>query len=71
MWFDSLVYSPQALRKLIDAVGATQVVVGTDYPFDMGHYDVHAVIGNTPGLSDAQREAILSGNAQRLLRMAR
>jgi aminocarboxymuconate-semialdehyde decarboxylase len=71
MWFDSLVYSPQALRKLIDEVGATQVVVGTDYPFDMGHYDVHAVIGNTPGLSDAQREAILGGNAQRLLQMAR
>jgi len=71
MWFDSLVYSPQALRKLIDEVGATQVVVGTDYPFDMGHYDVHAVIGNTPGLSHAQREAILGGNADRLLQMIR
>jgi aminocarboxymuconate-semialdehyde decarboxylase len=71
MWFDSLVYSPQALRKLIDEVGASQVVVGTDYPFDMGHYDVHAVIGNTPGLSDAQREAILGGNAQGLLRVVR
>jgi aminocarboxymuconate-semialdehyde decarboxylase len=67
MWFDSLVYSPQALRQLIDQVGASQVVVGTDYPFDMGHYDIHAVIGNTPGLTDAQREAILSGNADRLL----
>jgi aminocarboxymuconate-semialdehyde decarboxylase len=71
MWFDSLVYSPQALRKLIDEVGATQVVVGTDYPFDMGHYDVHALIGDTSGLSDAQREAILGGNAQRLLQMVR
>jgi aminocarboxymuconate-semialdehyde decarboxylase len=69
MWFDSLVYSPEALRKLIDQVGASQVVVGTDYPFDMGHYDIHAVIGNTPGLSGTEREAILSGNADGLLRM--
>jgi aminocarboxymuconate-semialdehyde decarboxylase len=68
MWFDTLVYSPEALRKLIDQVGAGQVVVGTDYPFDMGHYDIHAVIGNTPGLSHAEREAILGGNAAVLLR---
>ncbi|HWJ35571.1 MAG TPA: amidohydrolase family protein [Steroidobacteraceae bacterium] len=68
MWFDTLVYSPEALRKLIDQVGAGQVVVGTDYPFDMGHYDIHAVIGNTPGLSHAEREAILGGNAAALLR---
>jgi hypothetical protein len=37
----------------------------------MGHYDVHAVIGNTPGLSDAQRGAILGGNAERLLQRVR
>jgi len=68
IWFDSLVYDPAALRRLIDVVGASQVVVGTDYPFDMGHYDVHGLVGAVPGLTPAERAAILGGNAQRLLR---
>lgn len=69
IWFDSLVYSPAGLRHLIDQVGAGQVVIGTDYPFDMGHYDVHALIGKTSGLSAAERAAILGGNADRLLQL--
>ena len=36
IWFDSLVYTPQALEHLVREVGASQVVIGTDYPFDMG-----------------------------------
>ncbi len=36
LWFDSLVFSPLALRHLIDQVGIERVVLGTDYPFDMG-----------------------------------
>jgi aminocarboxymuconate-semialdehyde decarboxylase len=69
MWFDSLVYSSEGLRHLIDQVGTTQVVVGTDYPFDMGHYDIHSLVGRTSGLSGAERAAILGGNADTLLRM--
>jgi aminocarboxymuconate-semialdehyde decarboxylase len=67
IWFDSLVYEPAALRRLIDVVGVSQVVIGTDYPFDMGHYDPRALVGAVPGLSDAERAAILGGNAERLL----
>ena len=67
IWFDTLVYEPLALRHLIDRVGASQVLVGTDYPFDMGHFDPHALVDATPGLSDEQRRAVLGGNAARLL----
>jgi aminocarboxymuconate-semialdehyde decarboxylase len=67
IWFDSIVYEPQELRRLIDAVGASQVVLGTDYPFDMGHYDVHDLMASVPGLSEADRINILGGNAARLL----
>jgi aminocarboxymuconate-semialdehyde decarboxylase len=70
IFFDSLVYSPAGLRKLADQVGAEQIVVGTDYPFDMGHYDIHALIGGTAGLTPEQRAAILGGNAARLLTLA-
>jgi aminocarboxymuconate-semialdehyde decarboxylase len=69
IWFDSLVYSSAALRRLIDQVGVSQVVVGTDYPFDMGHYDVHALVGGTPGLDAAELDAVLGGNAARLLQL--
>ncbi len=67
LYFDTLVYSPEALRHLIDQVGSAQVVVGTDYPFDMGHYEVHALLRAVPGLSDRDQAAILGGNAARLL----
>jgi aminocarboxymuconate-semialdehyde decarboxylase len=67
IFFDSLVYSPAGLRNLIDQVGFGQVVVGTDYPFDMGHYDSHALIGAIPGLTSPEQAAILGGTAARLL----
>jgi aminocarboxymuconate-semialdehyde decarboxylase len=67
IYFDTLVYTPDGLGHLIDQVGSSQVVVGTDYPFDMGSYDVHALIDAVPGLSAAEREAILGGNAARLM----
>jgi len=70
IWFDSLVYEPEALRHLINVVGISQVLIGTDYPFDMGHYQPHELIASTPGLSAADAEAILGGNAAALLNTA-
>jgi aminocarboxymuconate-semialdehyde decarboxylase len=67
IYFDTLVYKPECLHHLIEQVGATQVVLGTDYPFDMGSYDVHGLLENVRGLSEEDRSAILGGNAARLL----
>jgi aminocarboxymuconate-semialdehyde decarboxylase len=67
MWFDTLVYEPEAVRHLIDIVGASQLVVGSDYPFDMGHYDPHGLLSATSGLDESQIAAILGGNAAALL----
>ena len=33
LYFDSLVFTPEGLRHLIAEVGASQIVIGTDYPF--------------------------------------
>jgi aminocarboxymuconate-semialdehyde decarboxylase len=71
IWFDTLVYEPQALRHLIDVVGTSQLVVGTDYPFDMGHEDPRGLLAATPGLNDMDRAAILGGNALSLLGMSK
>jgi aminocarboxymuconate-semialdehyde decarboxylase len=67
IWFDSIVYEPMALRHLIDRVGVSQVVVGTDYPFDMGHYSPHELVGAVAGIGQADRESILGGNALALI----
>lgn len=39
MWFDALVYTPEAVRHLVAQVGVDRVTVGSDYPFDMGVED--------------------------------
>lgn len=67
IWFDTLVYTPEAVQALINSVGVDQVVVGTDYPFDMGAYDIHALVNELTELSPEEREKILSNNAKRLL----
>jgi aminocarboxymuconate-semialdehyde decarboxylase len=65
--FDCLVYTPTALRALIDQVGSGQIVVGTDYPFDMGSYNVRELVNAVAGISDQERSDILAGNAAALL----
>ena len=65
--FDSLVFDPRDVALLIERVGISNVVIGTDYPFDMGHYDIHGLIAAIPGLSEADRAALLGGNLLRLM----
>ena len=66
MWFDALVYTPGALRHLVEAVGADRVVLGTDHPFDMGVDDPVARL-DAAGLTPADRAAVAGGNALDLL----
>ena len=67
IWYDTVVYDAMALRHLIERVGASQVVVGTDYPFDMGSYEIHRLVADTTGLSAQDRANVLGGNAARLI----
>ena len=64
--FDTVLHEPAAIRYLVDVVGADRVMLGSDYPFEMGDPDPVATIEAVPGLSTADRTAILSGTAQRL-----
>jgi aminocarboxymuconate-semialdehyde decarboxylase len=67
LYVDTVVHDQGVLRFLIDTMGAEHVLVGTDYPFEMGDDDPVALVDAVPGLEPSQREAILSGNARRLL----
>lgn len=63
--FDSLVHDPAQLRHLVDAAGSESVVLGSDYPFDMGTADPVAAV-RSAGLPAATVDAVLGGNAAAL-----
>ncbi len=69
VYFDCLVFDAPHLEFLVQQMGADHVVVGTDYPFDMGHYDPLDQIDGVTSLADDQREAIRGGTAARLLKL--
>ncbi len=69
LFFDTIVFTPEALRHLIAEVGPEHVMVGTDYPFPWTSTEIDLVLG-TPGLNDEDRVAILGGTAARLLGIA-
>ena len=64
--FDSLVYTAGALARLVSIAGPGHILLGTDYPFDMGVTDPVACI-DALGLPAPARDAIVGGTAARLL----
>jgi aminocarboxymuconate-semialdehyde decarboxylase len=65
-YFDTLTHDEALLRALIDYVGADHVLLGSDYPFDMGdarHVETVRALGLDPDVE----ARILSGNAEELL----
>jgi aminocarboxymuconate-semialdehyde decarboxylase len=69
LYFDSMVFTPEGLRHMVAECGASQIMIGTDYPFPWSTTTVDHIL-NTPGLSDADRRAILGETAAKLLRIA-
>jgi aminocarboxymuconate-semialdehyde decarboxylase len=69
LYFDSLVYSPQNIRHLVNTVGASQVVIGTDFGFPIASTTPVDTILETPGLTADEQTAILGGNAAKLLKL--
>jgi aminocarboxymuconate-semialdehyde decarboxylase len=66
MYYDTLVFTPEGLRHLAAEVGSSQLVIGTDYPYPWTSTAIDHVLA-TPGLSDAERAAVLGGTAAKLL----
>jgi aminocarboxymuconate-semialdehyde decarboxylase len=66
LYFDSLVFTPEALRHLVAETGSGQIVMGTDYPFPWTRTSIDHILG-TPGLTDDERVAMLGATAAKLL----
>jgi predicted TIM-barrel fold metal-dependent hydrolase len=68
LYYDTIIFNPEALRYLASRVGASQIMLGTDYPFPWSKAGATAdIILNTPGLSDDDKRAMLGGSAAKLL----
>ena len=65
-YVDTLTHDPALLRAAIELVGPERVLLGSDYPFDMG-LERPAEPVRELGLAPKDEEAILGGNALRLL----
>lgn len=68
--FDTITHWGPALEYLVRTVGADRVVLGSDYPFDMGLSEPVGFVEGTSGLAEGDRRAILGQNAERLLKLA-
>jgi len=68
LYFDSMVFTPEGLRHMVAECGVSQIMIGTDYPFPWSTTTVDHVL-NTPGLTDADKRAILGGTAAKLLKL--
>ena len=69
LYFDSLVYSPQNVRNLVTAAGASQIVIGTDFGFPIASTTPVDTVLQTPDLTAEEQVSILGGNAARLLKL--
>jgi aminocarboxymuconate-semialdehyde decarboxylase len=66
IWFDTVVHDARTLRALVEVAGGDRVVLGSDYPFDMGLEDpVTAIRG--AGLPEEITRRIIAANAAALL----
>ena len=66
LYYDTMVFNAEGVRHLAAEVGASQLMVGTDFPYPWTKTAVDLIL-KTPGLSDADRTAILGGTAAKLL----
>jgi aminocarboxymuconate-semialdehyde decarboxylase len=66
LYYDTAVFSPVLLRRLVEDVGADHVLLGTDHPFELGdRAPLETVLAL--GLDEADERRILRDNAAGLL----
>jgi len=68
LYFDTTVFAPSAVEYLVGEFGADRVLMGTDYPFDMGPTDPLGFLAGAR-LTQEEHALIVGGNAARLLRL--
>ena len=71
IFFDTVMFDSEELGHLIRAVGPGQVLLGTDYPFDMGNQRPLELLASVRGLSEVEVQQIRGDNAASLMNLPR
>jgi len=67
LYYDTVIANEEALRFLLDKVGAERVVLGSDWPFVPWHPSPAAWVQNLKSLSQDEKDKILWRNLEALL----
>jgi aminocarboxymuconate-semialdehyde decarboxylase len=67
-YFDTLTFDPGMLKTLVARFGADHVLLGTDYPYDMGMDDPVGFIKKA-GMRSGEEAKVAGGTAARLLKI--
>ena len=62
-----MVFTPRSSKRWSRLFGVDHVIMGTDYPFDMGEYDPIGHVASVESFDDTTKAAIVGGNAKKLL----
>ena len=69
-YYDTILHAPEPLEHLVRLAGAEQVLLGSDYPFDMGTLECARQV-KALAIAEAERKVILGEGAAALLRTNR
>ena len=67
LYVDTITHDYAALRYVVETMGPDHVVLGSDFPFDMGDESPVEWLRRAPGLSAADRERMLGGTLSALI----
>jgi aminocarboxymuconate-semialdehyde decarboxylase len=68
IYYDDMIYRLDTIKYLIGLAGVDHIMVGTDYPYDLGDWNAAKKIEQLD-ISEADQLLMLEGNAKRLLRI--
>src|SRR5574341_583460 len=68
-YYDTVAFEPTALQFAINFASAEHVVLGSDYPHQIGNMDKAVQVIEHLAIADDARQAVLGGNAEQLLRL--
>ena len=66
IFFDTVVFDGESLQFLVDKTGVDNVLLGTDYPFNMGNWNSARDVTGHPGFDEKVKRQVVLDNARKL-----